>query len=41
VFRGDAVLVSHLPTVFVQREASELRRGRPTVALEILQVSAV
>jgi len=38
VFRGGAVLVSSLPSVLVQREASEVRRGRPTVALDILQV---
>ena len=35
---SDEVLVTSLPSVFVEREASEVRRGRPTVAPTILKV---
>lgn len=34
----NEVLVTSLPSVFMEREASEIRRGRPTVALSILKV---
>jgi len=30
--------VASVPSVLVQREASERRRGRPTVALDLVQV---
>ena len=35
---SDEVLVTSLPSVFMEREASEVRRGRPTVAPTILKV---
>ena len=38
---GGGVQVCSLPAVFMQREASEVRRGRPTVALAILQVGSL
>ncbi len=38
VFHGESVQVTGIPSVFMVREASELRRGRPTVALDIVQV---
>ena len=34
----DQVLVTSLPSVFMEREASEIRRGRPTVAPTIVKV---
>ena len=34
----DQVCVTSLPSVFMEREASELRRGRPTVATSIIKV---
>ena len=30
--------VASLPSVFMEREVNEVRRGRPTVALELVQV---
>ena len=33
------VSVASVPSVLVQREASERRRGRPSVALDLVQVS--
>ena len=38
VFHEESVEVTAIPSVFMEREASELRRGRPAVALEIVQV---
>ena len=38
LFEGEQVLVHSLPSVLVEREASEVRRGRPAVALDILKV---
>ena len=35
---SDEVLVTSLPSVFMEREASEVRRGRPTIAPTILKV---
>lgn len=35
---SNKVLVASLPSVFMEREVSEIRRGRPTVALTILKV---
>ena len=34
----DQVLVTTLPSVFMEREVSEVMRGRPTVATTILKV---
>ena len=38
IFRCDVISVTSIPSVFMEREASELRRGRPTVALDIVKV---
>lgn len=33
-----SVAVSSLPSVFMEREVNEVRRGRPAVALDLVQV---
>ena len=38
---SDEVLVTSLPSVFMEREASEVKRGRPTIAPTILKVLVV
>lgn len=35
---NDQVLVTSLPSAFMEREASEVMRGRPTIATTILKV---
>ena len=37
-FQGDNVLVSSIPSVLMEREVTEVTRGRPTVAVGIVQV---
>ncbi len=38
VLQESSAQVTRIPSVLVEREASELRRGRPAVALDIVQV---
>lgn len=37
-FQADDVLVSSIPTVLMDREVTEVTRGRPTVAVGIVRV---
>jgi hypothetical protein len=38
VQEGDSVGVASLPSVMMDRERSEVKRGRPAVALDMVQV---
>lgn len=38
---SGSVAIASLPAVLMEREASEIRRGRPAVALDLVQVSDI